>query len=661
MSQKNQRSLEMKDFYYKYIKNAFCICVIIAIAITLVNEICGRRSIRAGIVFAVKEPLVFLLNAFIIFISLSIVFLVRRRIFVCVLVSAIWLGIGITNGVMLGYRNTPFTFIDVQLAKSGLAVMENYMPIWQIVGIVAGVVVLIILLVCLYIFAPKYKGNLSIKWNGIGVLMIIGVFYICIQAGLDTKLISANFGNLNLSYKEYGVSYCFGITLLDTGIEKPIDYASHLKKLKKNIDKVETKVPEKKPNIIFLQLESFFDLTNVKELEFSKDPIPNFRKLKETYSSGYLKMPSYGAGTANTEFEILTGMNLNYFGAGEYPYKSILQKTTCESLSTELKELGYKAHAIHNNGGTFYDRNFIFSQMGFDTFISLEMMGSREKTPNGWEKDAILTDQVMDALESSKGEDFIYTISVQGHGEYPEEPYTENPAITLSGLQDEKRQYKLEYYANQIYEMDLFIADLIESLEAYGEDTVLVMYGDHLPSIDFKSKELENGSIYETEYIVWNNMNLPKEDKTIEAYQLSATVLDKLGINNGILTKYHQTYSKSKSYRKYLKMLQYDMLYGKQYVYNNRNPFTATKLQFGVKPVETTGITSTEDGTMLTGMNFNKYSHVELNGKEQNTTFVDENTLTIKENELKVGDVIVIQQRSKRGVILYESGEFVVG
>lgn len=75
-----------------------------------------------------------------------------------------------------------------------------------------------------------------------------------------------------------------------------------------------------------LQLESFFDPTYMKDLEFSSDPVPNFRKLKEQFSSGFLSVPSIGAGTANTEFETISGMNLEYFGPGEYPYKTILRK-----------------------------------------------------------------------------------------------------------------------------------------------------------------------------------------------------------------------------------------------------------------------------------------------------------------------------------------------
>lgn len=91
----------------------------------------------------------------------------------------------------------------------------------------------------------------------------------------------------------------------------------------------------------FLQLESFFDPTLVNYLDISEDPIPTFRKLMKEYSSGYYKVPSVGAGTANTEFESITGMSMHILDLGNIHYKSILRETTCESAPYVLKNLGY--------------------------------------------------------------------------------------------------------------------------------------------------------------------------------------------------------------------------------------------------------------------------------------------------------------------------------
>ena len=44
-----------------------------------------------------------------------------------------------------------------------------------------------------------------------------------------------------------------------------------------------------------------------------------------------------------------------------------------------------------------------------------------EKTPKNWAKDNILTGEILAALDSTEGKDFVFAVSVQGHGKYPED------------------------------------------------------------------------------------------------------------------------------------------------------------------------------------------------------------------------------------------------
>lgn len=263
-----------------------------------------------------------------------------------------------------------------------------------------------------------------------------------------------------------------------------------------------------------MQLESFFDPTLVNYLDISEDPIPTFRKLMKEYSSGYYKVPSVGAGTANTEFESITGMSMHYFGPGEYPYKSILRETTCESAPYVLKNLGYTTHAVHNNEANFYGRRSIFPNLGFDTFTSEEYMArENEKNPNGWVKDEVLTDEILKCLDSTEGPDYVYTISVQGHGAYPDEQILEDPEITVSGAPTEEENNKWEYYVNEIHEMDNFVKELTDKLADYPEDVVLVMYGDHLPTMGLTVEDLKNKYLFQTEYVCGITSDLRKRMK----------------------------------------------------------------------------------------------------------------------------------------------------
>lgn len=642
------------------------LCGILSLGIETILEICDWRSLDLFIVFFKDRTWVFFYNCLIIFITFLPVFLVRRKLFVYILVSAVWLTIGFTNGTMLGYRNTPFTAVDVSLVKSTLPVVSNYMSIGQLVCLVIFFVILIAGLVCLFLYCPKSNRKRTFSRRLICVAATLVIFCGATRYGLDQGLLESRFSNIRLAYRAYGTPYCFSITLFDNGISRPSSYSStKVEKLVKNIDKkYEKKKKAKKqtPNIIFIQLESFFDITRVKGMEFSEDPIPYFRSMMEQYSSGFVSTPSYGAGTANTEFEVISGMNKNYFGAGEYPYKSILQNNTCESICYALKEEGYTAHAIHNNNASFYDRDYVFANLGFDDFTTLESMNIMEVTPNGWAKDKVLTKYINDALDSTEDQDLIYTISVQGHGEYPTEPLDTN-TIEVTGAETEELNNQFAYYTQQIHEMDEFVKELIESLNEREEDTVLVVFGDHLPNLEIEKEDMKTGSKYETDYFIWDNIGLTKEDENLETYQLYSKVLEQLGIGSGLINRYHQTYRGTEDYSKNLKLLEYDLLYGNDFAYGVPEPFEKTEMSFGVKDVRITSIKQDEEKKTLyfTGENFTPYTRIIVNGTTLETDYHNRILIEWPKGSLKEGDEITIIQKSKTNQhpILWQSPTYI--
>ena len=368
----------------------------------------------------------------------------------------------------------------------------------------------------------------------------------------------------------------------------------------------------------------------------------------EEYSSGYYKVPSVGAGTANTEFESITGMSMHYFGPGEYPYKGILEEETCESAAYVLKDLGYGTHAIHNNEANFYGRRRVFANLGFDTFTSSEYMSEQDDTnPNDWIRDRNLTKYILQAMESTEGPDYVYTISVQGHGDYPEEPVLEDPKITVSGSSTEAQDNKWEYYCNQIYEMDQFIGELVNALSQLDEDVVLVMYGDHLPTMDLTVTDMKNRYLFQTQDVIWDNMRLKKQDKNLAAYQMAAEVMDRVGIHEGNVFRFHQARKNTQNYQVDLEMLQYDILYGEQYVYGGKSPYEKTAMRLGVVDTQFDSIEKISEGRYyIRGANFTQSSYLEINGELVEATFIDENTLLVLTDLLQDGDEVDIATRS---------------
>ena len=630
----------MKAFYEKYLKNSFCFCLVWAFILNLLIETLARKGFN-GILWMFESPVVFFYNCLIIFATLVVATLFKRRVFFITLITSLWLAIGIANGVILMNRLTPFTMKDLTAMTDGLTILTNYFTIPQLVGIGIAIVALLVAFIILWIKAPKKKDKVNWKRNVTAAALVIALTFGATFGLIQVGKLSTFFGSLPYAYNDYGVPYCFINTWLNTGISKPAGYSEDAVKalfdedeLNKegNMELVETDVDKDYPNILFLQLESFVDPTLFTNIEVSEDPIPYFRSLMEEYSSGDLTVPACGAGTANTEFEVMTGLSVKFFGPGEYPFKAVLKDITAESIATDLKSMGYGTHAIHNHRGMFYNRHTVFDNIGYDTFTSLEYMSDVPKTPKNWAKDSILTDQMIMAMDSTKSHDYIYTISVQGHGKYPSEEVIKNPVIEVTDAPSEETKWQYEYYINQIYEMDQFVRDLTETLEDYGEDVVLVMYGDHIPALDVTEDSYDAKDLYTTQYVIWDNFSMEKRDQDLATFQLASEVFDRLDIHTGTTVTYHQqTDHDSEDYLDNLKMLGYDMLYGQNYIYGGENPFEKAGMRMGIKEIKVDSVVNIGGKYYIKGQNFTEKSKVTLDEEPLKTIYLGPSLLGLLE------------------------------
>lgn len=613
-------------------------------------EAISRHSVLEAWDYVVLHPGCFVYNTFLIFLTTLLAYLIRKRIFARMFIAVFWLFLGVVNGMLLANRVTPFTGPDLKLLAEGLGIFNKYLsPTLAAVAIVA-VILLIAAIVLALIKAPKFKGKMRYHIYLPGIAVAILGFVWMTNMMIEQRFISTYFGNIATAYEDYGYPYCLAVTIFDTGVDKPNGYSEELiDSILEDSKSDNVTDTEDMPNIIAIQLESFFDPTMVRYLELSEDPIPYFRSLMENYSSGMFTVPSVGAGTANTEFETLTGMSMRYFGAGEYPYKGVLKENACESAANVLSGLGYATHAMHNNEANFYSRKVVYANMGFDDFISEEYMDTQDDVNElGWMRDEHLVKYIEQCLDETEEQDFVFTVSVQGHGAYPEEPFRDDYEIQVSGAPSEASNNMWEYYVNQIHEMDEFIEKLVTTLEARDEETILLLYGDHLPTMGLTEMDMENFSLFTTQYVIWDNMGLLRQEKDIKAYQVMAEVFKRADIYEGTLFKYHQTNQHDLEYQVDLQTLQYDMLYGKEYVYDGESPYVKSDMKLGLKDVVISKVESAGDNMYYVyGENFTQSSRLEIN-KElvEDTIFVDANTLLVKDVEINIGDKLDVAQQS---------------
>ena len=660
--------------YYKMIaflnKYSLVFHFILACVLTFAIEVISRRDFLSTISFLHNHTLAYLYNAFIVFASLSNVYLFRCRPQLRVLISGLWLFLGTINGLILSNRVTPFSYTDLKCISDLFAMQNtNYFTAEEATLVVGVVVAFFVFLGFFFAKGPKYQGKRHFVLGPVSIaaLLLVGL-PITTQAAQGSNILASYFSNIAQGYADYGFVYGFSTSVVGRGMSKPDDYSEE------TVDAIETLVNSSKeqttvstgsePNIICVLLESFCDPYEVNFLNMSEDPIPNFHNLESNYSTGYLTVPVVGAGTANTEFEVLTGMSMQYFGTGEYPYKTTLKEIdSCESIASDLGSLGYGTHVVHNNGGNFYSRANAFSLMGFDSFTSKECMNIQEYTPLGsWPTDNILISETLKAMDSTPDQsDLVYTITVQGHGDYPEEQVIEDPKIKVEGIENEALKNKWEYYVNQVYEMDKFAGDLVKAVEDRGEPTVIVFYGDHLPTMGLQAEDLKSRYLYNTNYVIWDNIGLEQQDKNIPAYQIMSEVFERLGIHSRTIFNYHQERKGTKNYLSDLELLQYDILYGKQYVYNGNPPITEGHMQMGVKDVTLSEIVPhLESGYSLYGENFTKSSKVYVNGEKQKSTFLNNTRIELPDtSDLQYGDIITVSQVGSSNTVFRTSNEYV--
>jgi phosphoglycerol transferase MdoB-like AlkP superfamily enzyme len=640
-----------------------------ALIINLYIEVFARFTTAPfeGFRWVITHPVVYLFNSLIIFATMTLALLFRRRRFAWFIISLIWLIIGTVNGVILISRMTPFTLYDLTNVADGLTIVSTYFSRIQIIMFVVAASLGVAALVLIFIRSKKWQ-NINYK-KSIAAIIIAAAAAFGATFGLQSMgVISSFFGNLNYAYRDYGMPYCFIATSVSAGISRPRGYSDELisgileDKTKNGKD---TLLKEKDdstdhPNIIVLQLESFTVAQDYANIEVSRDPTPVFNKLYKEYSSGSFEVPACGAGTANTEFEVLTGISAKFFGPGEYPYKGKLRKNVLESLAYVTRSHGYNTAALHDHRALFYNRNEVYANLGFNTFTSVEYMNNVSFTPTNWCKDKVLTGEIMEIMKSTKERDFMHVISVEGHGAYPSEQVFKTPYTEVTA-EDDYTKWRYEYYLNECHEMDTFVGDLIDEIEKSGEPTVMIIYGDHIPALDVKEENYKQDDLYSTRYVIWDNMGLPKKDRDIHSYESGAILLEDAGLaHEGIIFDYQQQNDPEddSTYLDDQEALAYDMLYGKQYAYGGKEPYEPVDMKMGHKTIKIKDLIKIGDRYYIRGNNFTERSIISIDGKQLSTVYLSPTLLALNEtiDPEDIGKLEVSQVDKSKETILTTIG-----
>ncbi len=640
----------------KHILKNFLLWFLLSAVLVFVLEILNRQSLIQTLAFTVLRLHMFLINTALVMLFTSPMLLAKRKFFAFAIPGCLLLSLGVINTVLLNIKHMPFAATDLLLVQDAVAIFTKYVNNFYFALIIVSLIAITALMILLFKKGKKFKtdSRKDLKLFVPSFITLIAAAIIITVFDFFPIQTSETTGEL---FRRNGFTYSFFKSAGPTGVKKPSGYSySETDDLRNQLLEVESANLEDKPNIIVLQLESFFDMNqmvnsnNPNTIHLSSDPVPNFRKLIAEYPSGYLTVPSFGGGTSNVEFEVLTGMSLQYFQIGESPYQTHLSKNALpDSTPYNMKTLGYRTHAIHNYTATFYERRIAYKNMGFDSFTPLEYMNNITYNSLGWPKDDVLPGEIMKALNASEEKDFIFTVSVQGHGQYPTSfKNDEFDEIINADAKEYGANTKegLTFYASTIKEMDDMLGKLVSLLENYDEKCMLVVYGDHLPALDFSVNWISAPSSYTSQYAIWTNYEIAANDRDLTSYQLMAHVQSLIGASEGVLVNYHQQHSNDVDYQENLHSLEY-LLTSEEHAQKGT-------IQYASYPIIIDSVTADENTVTVKGENFTPYSKISYDGTNLVTVFVSPFELTAVSDlkNIKTENIYISQMAKDEETIL---------
>lgn len=288
-------------------------------------------------------------------------------------------------------------------------------------------------------------------------------------------------------------------------------------KIAEENNKNRKKLSDKKVNVVYVMSESFIDPKLGKHLYDygNKESIPYTQEIKKSQSSGWAASSEYGGGTANVEFEALTGLS-NFF-LNSIPYTSIVpaNKDT-PSIVKNFNENGYKTIAMHPYNRNMYRREVVYPNLGFQEYKSADGFKNNSKIDNSkYISDESAFNEVLAELKNNQKPEFIHLVTMQNHMPYEENAYSEhNFSVNAKNGANPENAKTVQAYLEGISRSDKAMKNFLSEIEKLNEKTIVVFWGDHWPGIygEMFEKELNKNDIRRTPLFVYSNFKKEKQD-----------------------------------------------------------------------------------------------------------------------------------------------------
>lgn len=448
--------------------------------------------------------------------------------------------IGAVNYYVKQFRGTELQITDIKSVSTAISVAGNYKL--NIPWILYTVILIVLITIGLMVImdhgwnTDKKAGLYKLRAGS----AVCGVFILIVINSAYASKEMFDWSNLSANFAKYG--WCFSNMIIQKGlqVQKPEGYSDeNIKKIISEINENDSSSDIIPRNLIVIMNESFSDLGILGNLQTNQDYMPFIHNLEGNAIKGNLYVSTFGGNTAITEYEFLTGNTQHFLPQGTIPYLSLCQKEE-EGLCRILQQQNYYTVAMHPYEPKNWNRDEVYTAMNFDEFLSLDDYENPEYLRN-YVSDKADYNKIIEYVEKCEEDKnlFIFNVTMQNHGGYITDDSEMNNTITINNFESNVA----ETYLSLVYESDKAFEYLIDYFRKFEEPTMIVMFGDHMPSLpdnvysslygeNYQTMSLEErNKMYITPYIIWTNYDTDLTVKeSISANYLGSYVLECAGL-----------------------------------------------------------------------------------------------------------------------------------
>lgn len=444
-------------------------------------------------------PLLGLLNWLPVLLILTALTFAFGNVFGAAAVTMVVFGVfNVANQLKIEARDDPVVPQDLTMLREALTAAGGYdlrIDLPLVLAFVAVCVVLIAAAVLVRTRKSSRSRGLVRCVRAVGFLVSLAILFgltltVYASADLFNSFPCTNRFNMTTVCQETGFHYTFLRSVTQNNLQKPEGFSKA--ETEERIAQTQTAAAQPKPvNVIFVMSEAFCDITDADAFAWTEDtdPLKNYHAVQQSEHaiSGRLIVPNYGGGTANTEFDVLTGMQTAMLSDASVSSFRVLHKNM-DSIFRVADDNGWQTAFIHPGKAWFYNRQNIYKWLGAQEIV-FEDAFTNATYKGGYVSDASLTEYLITDFQNrqtSGQPQFTYVTTIQNHMAYTESKY--GKARDLYQLQlaeelPEDAKTMLTVYTHGLRDADTMLGDLVNYFEQQEEPVLLIWYGDHLPSL----------------------------------------------------------------------------------------------------------------------------------------------------------------------------------